>query len=378
MNFPIYLDYAATTPIDPQVLAEMLPYLTTHFGNPASSSHAYGWLAEEAITTATERIATSLKCEKNEILFTSGATESINLGIKGYLDANTSHNEIITFKTEHKATLDTLFSLEKKGFKVKYLPVNNNGTIDLELFEKSISSTTALVSLMLVNNETGIINPVKTITEIAKKQRVAVHCDAAQAIGKIPVSFLELDVDLLSFSGHKIYAPKGIGGLIVKKNTLLSAQIVGGGQQRNYRSGTLNVPGIVAIGKATDLATKNQPEEYIRINKLASEFSKSLTSQFSYCKINAESSPRVPHILNVCFNNLDGEELLMKLNKIAISNGSACNAATQLPSHVLIAMGMSNTEAFGSLRFSFGRMTTVNEVNDAKSFLFNVLMTANI
>lgn len=362
MKLPIYLDYAATTPVDESVLEEMLPYFNQNFGNAASRYHAFGWLADDAVQVSMDRISKVINCKNSDIIFTSGATESINLAIKGYFDANPDKTHFITISTEHKATLDTIKNIMNKGIKTSVIGVNGEGEINIEELEKSIRPETGLISLVWVNNETGVIHPLEKIVAIAKMNKIVVHVDGTQAIGKVAVDFQNLGIDLLSFSAHKFYGPKGIGVLIRNKEVKIESQIVGGGHQKNLRSGTLNIPGIVGLGKAIEVSTKNIENEQIRINKMSNYFESELLMHFPFCSINARNVSRVPHIQNVCFTGFDGQELLNRFSNLAISNGSACNSASTFPSHVLKAMGLSDTDAFSSLRFSFGKFTTSDEI----------------
>jgi cysteine desulfurase len=370
MNYPVYLDYAATSPCDPLVLEAMLPYFSVHFGNSGSRHHAYGWMAQDALEIATNEIANLLNCVPKEIIFTSGATESINLAIKGLYKPNSHY---ISINTEHKASLETLLELKKQGASCSILQVDRLGQIDLEELENKIQENTELISICWVNNETGLVLPIEQILKIAKHKKVKVHIDATQAVGKIALDFKKLDVDLLSFSAHKIYGPKGVGVLLKKQDIALSSQINGGGQQRSLRSGTLNIPGIVGLAKAVELAVKSQDSEYQRIESLSQKFAQELLSKYDFCKINAAESTRVPHILNICFKGHDGEELLNRFSKIAISNGSACNSASTMPSYVLKAMGLNDADAYASLRFSFGRMTNESDIEKALESIGKVL-----
>jgi cysteine desulfurase len=357
MNYPIYLDYAATTPVDARVLKEMLPFFTQHFGNAASRFHAFGWQAEEAVDEAKKKISDKLGCNVKEIVFTSGATESINLALKGVFEGAKGH--LITVKTEHKATLDTASYLEENGNKVSFLEVDADGIIDLDVLNESITTDTKLISVMHVNNETGVVLPVSEIIKIAHEKGVLVHIDATQSIGKLP---FPQEADLVSFSGHKIYGPKGIGCLIAKSNVVVSTQIHGGKQQRNRRSGTLNVPGIVGIAEAVSLLDF---EEDSKLEKLRNDFEESVLKALPNAKVNGLKADRVGNISNFTFSGIDGEELLMKLTKIAISNGSACNSASTEASYVLRAMGLSEQDAFSSLRFSLGKGTSKTDMGNA-------------
>lgn len=365
MNYPIYLDYAATTPLDKRVLKVMLPYFTQHFGNAGSRQHAYGWLAAEAVTTARQNVANCIGASEKEIVFTSGATEAINLAIKGITEASLGDKKhIITISTEHKATLEVCKSLENSGVEVSYLSVNTAGEISLEELKNAVQENTILITLLWGNNETGVIHPIKKVVEIAHESGVLVHVDATQTVGKLPVSVSELSVDLLSFSSHKIYGPKGIGALFIKKGTPVFSQQHGGGQERNLRGGTLNVSGIVGLGEACNLAV-DEIADNNRIEELRNLLENLLSEKLPEIQINGRNADRLPHISNISFPNVDGEELLMRLNKIAISNGSACNSAATEPSHVLKAMGLSDELAYASVRFSLGKFTTAEDIHTA-------------
>jgi cysteine desulfurase len=369
-NLPIYLDYAATTPVAEEVLADMLPYFSSVFGNPSSRHHAFGWFAEEAVDTALSQISESLGVLKSEIVFASGATESINLALKGFLSQNTDY-KLITIKTEHKATLDVAQQLTDAGREVVYLDVDATGNISIETLEKELQKGPALVAMLLVNNETGLIHPIEEIGALVHRYGGKVHVDATQAVGKMPLNFREMQIDLLSFSAHKIYGPKGVGALLVKKDIKIAAQIAGGGHQRGRRSGTLNVPGIVGLGKAVKLSVKNLNENQAHLRSLKARFEEKVIVLGG--KINSEGAERAVHISNICFVGKDGEDLLMKLHKIAISNGSACNSASTLPSHVLKAMGYSDADAYSSLRFSFGVNTKTEDIDKALEHLAEVI-----
>jgi cysteine desulfurase len=351
MALPIYLDYAATTPLAPEVLNEMLPYFIENFGNAGSRHHAYGWLAEEAVDESKERIAKAFLCKKNEIIFTSGATESINLALKGFLELNPNY-QIISCATEHKATLEVVADVAKRSIKTTFLEVNKEGEISLEELETELQKGKSLVSIIWVNNETGLIHPISEIIKLKEKYDFVLHVDATQALGKIKMDFS--NIDFLSFSAHKIYGPKGMGGLLINDSQKINSQILGGGQQRNMRSGTLNIPGIVGMGKALELANNRIVAFNAHCQKLKSRLESEILKNHPKTKINASNSRRVSNISNICFDGFDGEDLMRKLHKVAISNGSACNSATTFPSHVLTAMGMSEADAFASLRFSFG------------------------
>lgn len=351
MALPIYLDYAATTPLAPEVLDEMMPYFTENFGNAGSRHHAYGWLAEEAVDEAKERIARAFLCKKNEITFTSGATESINLALKGFLGLNPDY-QIISCTIEHKATLEVVADLGKKSIQTTLLKVNNQGEISLEMLEIELQKGKSLVSLMWVNNETGGIHPISEIIKLKEKYDFVLHVDATQAVGKIPMDFD--GIDFLSFSAHKIYGPKGMGGLLINDSQKINPQILGGGQQRNMRSGTLNIPGIVGLGKAVDTAKNRIGDFNASCEKLKASLESEVLKIYPKARVNGSDTQRVSNISNICFEGFDGEDLMRKLHKVAISNGSACNSATTFPSHVLTAMGLNETDAFSSLRFSFG------------------------
>lgn len=368
MNYPIYLDYAATTPVDSEVMRRMLPYFTEHFGNASSRFHAYGWQAEEAVDLAKKTIATEIDCQADEIIFTSGATESINLALKGVFENQNGH--LITVQTEHKATLDAAKYIEEKGISVTYLDVNQDGNIDLDQLEASFNVETKLISVMQVNNETGVVLPISEIVKKAHEKGILVHVDMSQSFGKLA---FPIDADLASFSGHKIYGPKGMGCLIVKKSVPISAQIHGGKHQRNRRSGTLNIPGIVGITEALRLTMRLKEEENARIENRKKDFEETILNELPFVSINGSGSQRVSNISNLCFHGLDGEELLMKLTKIAVSNGSACNSASTEPSYVLKAMGLSEEDSYGSLRFSLGRYTTEADMRNAADHVVEIV-----
>jgi cysteine desulfurase len=363
MNYPIYLDYAATTPLDKRVLEVMLPYFTQHFGNAGSQQHAYGWVAAEAVATARHQVADCIGATAKEIVFTSGATEAINLAIKGVLQSSSREKKhIITISTEHKATLEVCKSLESQGVEVSYLPVNSDGKINKEALKNAIQESTILISLLWGNNETGVIHPVKDITAIAHECNILVHVDATQSIGKVPVSVANLGIDLLSFSSHKIYGPKGVGALFIKKGISVLTQQYGGGQERYLRGGTLNISGIIGFGEACKLASE-EIEDNKRIKNLRDLLEKLLQEQLLEIQINGQRNDRLSHISNISFPGIDGEELLMRLNKVAVSNGSACNSAATEPSHVLKAMGLSDELAYASVRFSLGKFTTTEDIH---------------
>lgn len=374
MNYPIYMDYNATTPLDKRVLEAMLPYLTEHFGNAASRSHAYGWKAAEAVDIARQQVASILGASEKEIIFTSGATESVNLAIKGTFEAfRHIGNHIITVKTEHKVVLDTCQHLEKLGSEITYLEVDSEGNISLENLEKAIRTSTILISVMAANNEIGVIHPIKEIAKIAHQHNVLFHTDATQAVGKIPINVIEDGIDLLSFSGHKIYGPKGVGGLFVRKKLNIIAQQDGGKHERGMRSGTLNVAGIVGLGEASEICQNIMFEEAIRLSDLRNKLENGILENVPNTQINGDSRRRLPNTSNINFGKIDGEQLLMDLNEIAVSNGSACNSASTEPSYILKAMGLDDTLAYSSIRFSLGRMTQENDITIAIKHIANVV-----
>jgi cysteine desulfurase len=369
MQQPIYLDNNATTKVDERVLNEMLPYFTQHFGNAASRTHVFGWIAEEAVEHAREQVAKIINATAREIVFTSGATESINLAVKGVYESYASKgNHIITCATEHKAVLDTCKHLEKLGADVTYLPVNSDGRISLSELEKNIKPATILIAIMYANNEIGVIQPVKEIAAIAKKHDVLFFCDAAQAVGKIPVDVMEDDISILSISAHKLYGPKGIGALYVRRKNprvKLIAQMDGGGHENNMRSGTLNVPGIVGFGKACELCMNEMETDAERLSKLRDKLENALTAQGNVY-VNGSKEHRLPHTTNLSFKGVVANQLMMSFNKnIAVSSGSACTSALVEPSYVLKALGLSDELANASLRFGLGRFTTENEIDFA-------------
>jgi len=365
----IYLDHNATTPVDEEVLDEMLPYFKTHFGNASSRSHPLGWIAEEAVKIARERVAEGLQIAPNEIVFTSGATESVNLAMKGVWEMYRSKgNHIVTFMTEHKAVLDTCAALEKKGASVTYLPVDHQGLPDLEELEKAIRPETILVAAMWANNETGVIFPIKAIGELCEEKQVLFFSDATQAVGKIKVHPRLLKVHLLAFSGHKIYGPKGVGGLYVSgrhPRVRLASMLDGGGHERGFRSGTLNVPGIVGLGKAFEVAMRRMPEDTRDWISWRDWLEHALLENVPYSFVNGAGTDRLPNVANIGFKHVESERLMMTFNqKIALSSGSACTSASLEPSHVLSAMGLTEDEAHGSLRYSFGRSNQQYELEE--------------
>jgi len=369
MKFPVYLDYNATTPCDERVVEAMLPFFTKHFGNAASRSHPYGWEAEEAVEYAREQLAKLIGAEPKEIIFTSGATEADNLALKGVFQMYPGKgNHIITVNTEHKAVLDTCRRLEAEGGEVTYLNVKPDGIIDLEELEASIRPTTILIAVMYANNETGTIQPVKEIGAIAKKRGVLFFTDSTQAVGKIPVNVLEDEIDLMAFSAHKMYGPKGVGALYVRRKNprvKITPQIDGGGHEKGLRSGTMNVPAIVGFGKAAELALNEMKTESKRLSALRDKF-ESEVLKLDGTAINGSTVKRLPHVSNISFGYVDGNALMIGLNKnIAVSSGSACTSASPEPSHVLKALGLDDEPAHSSLRFSLGRNTTGEEIDYA-------------
>ena len=364
-NMPIYMDYSATTPVDPRVAQKMIPYITEHFGNPASRSHPYGWEAEEAVEEARGQIAALVNADPREIVFTSGATESDNLALKGIAEFYQDRGKhIITVKTEHKAILDTARELERKGFEVTYLDVLENGLIDLEVLKATIRPDTILVSVMMVNNEIGVIQDVATIGEICRERGVFFHVDAAQATGKVEIDLQKLKVDLMSFSAHKTYGPKGIGALYVRRKprVRLEAQMHGGGHERGMRSGTLATHQIVGMGEAFRIAKEEMESENARIKALRDRLWAGL-STMEEVHVNGDLNQRVPHNLNVSFNFVEGESLMMAIKDVAVSSGSACTSASLEPSYVLRALGRSDELAHSSIRFTVGRFTTETEID---------------
>jgi cysteine desulfurase len=367
LKLPIYLDNNATTPMDPRVLETMLPYFTQHFGNAASRNHPFGWQAEEAVDYAREQVAKLIGADPKEIIFTSGATEGDNLGIKGVFEMYASKgNHIITATTEHKAVLDTCKHIEKLGGEVTYLEVKANGLIDLQELEAAIKPTTILISIMYANNEIGVIQPIQEITAIAKKHGILFFTDATQAVGKIPVDVNKDGIDLMTFTGHKMYGPKGIGALYVRRKNprvKVTAQMDGGGHERGMRSGTLNVPGIVGFGKACELCRLEMEADTKRISVLRDKLETELM-KLEEAYINGTTEARLPHVTNISFKHVEGEGLLMGFNKnIALSSGSACTSASLEPSYVLKALGLGDDLAHSSLRFGLSRFTTEEEVD---------------
>ena len=371
MQLPIYLDYSATTPVDPRVVDAMLPYLRQQFGNPASRSHQFGWDAEKAVEQAREQVAALVNADPREIIWTSGATESTNLALKGVAHFNRDRGKhLVTVKTEHKATLDTMRELEREGFQVTYLDVLPNGLLDLAELEAALRPDTIAVSVMFVNNEIGVIQDVAAIGELTRKRGIVFHCDAAQATGKVAIDLNTLKVDLMSFSAHKTYGPKGIGALYVRRKprVRLEAQMHGGGHERGLRSGTLPTHQIVGMGEAFRIAREEMNVENERIRVLRDRLLRGL-SAIEETYVNGDLDARVPHNLNISFNFVEGESLIMAIKDIAVSSGSACTSASLEPSYVLRALGRSDELAHSSIRFTVGRFTTAEEIDYAIDLL---------
>jgi cysteine desulfurase len=367
MQLPIYMDNHATTPVDPRVLEAMLPYFTQTFGNAASRNHSFGWAAEEAVEKAREQIARLINADPKEIVFTSGATESDNLAIKGVAEMYRDKGDhIITSVIEHKAVLDTCKRLEKNGYRVTYLPVDDVGLVRLEELQEAITDQTILVSIMHANNEIGTIQPVGEIGRIAHERGVLFHTDAVQAVGKIPVDVQAMNIDLLSLTAHKIYGPKGCGALYVRKKgprVRLVAQVDGGGHERGMRSGTLNVPGIVGLGKACEICQAEMEEESRRLTGLRDRMIRSITTRIPDAYLNGHPTNRLPHNVNISYAYVEGESLLMGLKEVALSSGSACTSASLEPSYVLKSLGVGDELAHSSIRYGLGRFNTAEEVD---------------
>ena len=371
MRLPIYLDYSATTPVDPRVAEKMIPYLTEFFGNPASRSHAFGWKAEAAVEEARAHVAALIGADPKEIVWTSGATEGNNLALKGAANFyKTKGRHIITQKTEHKAVLDTVRELERQGFEATYLEVEPNGLVSLEKFRAALRPDTILASIMMVNNEIGVIQPVWEIAEICREKGVIFHCDAVQAAGRIEIDLSKLKVDLLTITAHKIYGPKGIGALYVRRKprVRIEAQIHGGGHERGFRSGTLPTHQIVGFGEAARLAKLEMATENERVRALRDKLWKSI-SDMEEVYVNGDLERRIPHNLNVSFNFVEGESLIMAVKDIAVSSGSACTSASLEPSYVLRALGRNDELAHSSVRITLGRFTTEEEVDYAAGLI---------
>jgi cysteine desulfurase len=365
---PIYLDYQATTPMDPRVLEAMIPYFMEKFGNPHSRSHAYGWEAEEAVEKARAQVAHIIGADEREVIFTSGATESNNLALKGvahfYKDKK---NHIVTLVTEHKCVLDSLRHLEEEGFQVTYLPVKQDGLVDLAELEKAITDKTVIVSVMAVNNEIGVIQPLAEIGKLCRKKGAFFHTDCAQAVGKIPLDVEAMNIDLMSISGHKLYGPKGIGALYVRRKPRirLQALITGGGQERGMRSGTLPTPLCVGLGEACEIAEREMAEEAKRLTRLRDRFYNAIKEKLPEVYLNGSLEHRIPGNLNISFAYVEGESLILGINDLSVSSGSACTSASLEPSYVLRALGVDEAMAHTSLRIGFGRFTTEDEVDRA-------------
>jgi len=364
-NRPIYLDYNATTPVDPLVLEAMLPWFTEQFGNAASRTHLYGWEAADAVTKARKQVAKLIGAGEKEIVFTSGATESNNLALKGAFEASTNGKHIITIATEHKAVLDTCQHLEALGAEVTYLMPTADGLVSLEQVQAAMRPDTLLVSVMYANNENGVIQPIADIGRLCRERGILFHTDATQAVGKIVMQVVFDHVDLLSLSAHKLYGPKGVGALYVRRGVKLTAQQDGGRHERGNRSGTLNVPGIVGLGKACQLAYVNMEEEHQRLAYLRDRLEKKILETLPNTYLNGNPTHRLPQTTNISFGQVDGEELLMSFNRIAVSSGSACTSASVEPSFVLKALGVPDELAYASVRFSLGRFTTEEDVEAA-------------
>jgi cysteine desulfurase len=364
---PIYLDYNATTPVDKRVLEAMLPYFTEKFGNASSRTHAFGWIAEDAVTTARKQVADLIHCMDQEVVFTSGATEGINLAIKGvWENYQVKGNHIITLATEHKAVLDTCKTLEKKGARITYLPVGRDGLIDLDVLRKALMPQTILVSIMYANNETGVMQPISKIAEIVHANNSIFMCDATQAVGKININVMEEHIDLMCLSAHKFYGPKGVGALYVRRKdprVSLVPLFDGGGHERGIRSGTLNVTGIVGLGKACEIARQEMWDDAARISRLRTRLEQQLCDNIEDVYINGSTKNRLFNTTNIAFLKTRSESLISKIPGIAVAMGSACTSAIAEPSHVLKAMGLSDSASYSSIRFSLGKYTTAEEIN---------------
>ncbi len=377
MKIPIYLDNHATTPLDPRVLEAMMPYLTDRFGNAASRNHSFGWEAEKAVEEARKKIAALIGADPKEIVFTSGATESDNLAIKGVAEMYAQKGDhVITAATEHKAVLDTCKRLEKRGFRVTFLPVGADGLIDLDQLRTAITDKTVLVSIMHANNETGVLQPIREIGAVARERGVLFHSDTVQSIGKVAVNVEADHLDLASISGHKIYGPTGVGALWVRRRNprvQLTAQMDGGGHERGMRSGTLNVPGIVGLGEACVICAREMQEESVRLAGLRDRLKQRLESELDEVHVNGSMEHRLPGNLNMSFAYVEGESLLMGINDVAVSSGSACTSATLEPSYVLKAMGVGDDLAHTSIRFGIGRFNTAEEIDHVAGRVIEVV-----
>ena len=377
MKTPVYFDNHATTQMDPRVLKAMLPYFTEYFGNAASRNHSFGWEAEKAVDKARKQIADLIGATPKEIIFTSGATESNNLAIKGVAEMyGEKGNHIITAATEHKAVLDTCKKLEKEGFRVTYLPLKEDGLLDLDLLRQAITDKTILVTIMYANNEIGVIQPIAEIGKICHERGVLFHTDGVQAVGKVPVNVIKANIDMMSITGHKIYGPKGVGALYVRRKSprvQLTAQMDGGGHERGMRSGTMNTPGIVGLGEACAICQQDMAEESKRLSHLRDKLKSKLESELDEVFINGTMEHRLPHNLNMSFAYVEGESLLMGINDIAVSSGSACTSATLEPSYVLKALGVGDDLAHTSIRFGLGRFNTEEEVDYVADRMISVV-----
>ena len=377
MKLPIYMDNHATTPVDPRVFEAMKPYFMETFGNAASRNHSFGWQAEEAVEKSRKQIADLIGANAKEIVFTSGATESNNLALKGVAEMYAEKgNHIITAATEHKAVLDTCKRLEKRGIRVTYLPVQTNGLVDLQMLQDAITDKTILISVMYANNEIGVLQPIAEIGKLAKSKGVLLHTDATQAVGKVPVNVIKDNIDLASLSAHKMYGPKGVGALYVRRKSprvQITAQMDGGGHERGMRSGTLNVPGIVGLGEACALCQAGMPEESKRLAYLRDKLRGKLEKELDEVYINGTMEHRLPNNLNISFAYVEGESLLMGINDIAVSSGSACTSATLEPSYVLKALGAGDDLAHSSIRFGLGRFNTEEEVDYVAAKVIDVV-----
>lgn len=374
MRLPVYLDYNATTPVDSRVLETMLPWFSEHFGNAASRTHLYGWTAEEAVTNARKQVAKLLNVNPKEVVFTSGATEANNLAIKGLFEKKSVQGKhIVTVATEHKAILDTCHHLEEWGAEVTYLVPSSDGLISLHQLANALRKDTILVSVMYANNEIGVIQPIREMAALAHSVGAVFHSDATQAVGKVAIDMHSDGIDLLSLSAHKLYGPKGVGALIVKQGIELSQQLDGGGHERGRRSGTLNVPGIVGLGKACEIAQKEMKSEYERLKLLRDRLEQGILAQVPHTFVNGNTATRLPHLTNICFEHIDGENLLLSLKDVAVSTGSACTSASVLPSYVLKVLGLTDDQAYASLRLSLGRFTTDEEITFALQHIKEVV-----
>jgi cysteine desulfurase len=368
-RLPVYLDYNATTPVDSRVLEAMLPYFCEHFGNPASRSHAYGWRAEEAVENARRQVASLVGASAKEIVFTSGATESNNLAIRGVVEMSRAKgNHIITCRTEHKAVLDVCAALAESGWEVTYLTPDADGCLTADQVDQAVTDRTILISLMVANNETGVLHPIEEIGRVAKRRDVLFHTDATQAVGRLPVNVQAMGVDLLSLSAHKMYGPKGTGALYVRARgprVRLAGQILGGGHERGLRSGTLNVPGIVGLGKACEITAAQIPDEAPRLRALRDRLERGIAERLPHVKRNGHAIRRLPNTSNLSFGGVEGQAILLKLRDLAVSSGSACTSASPDASFVLRAMGVEEDLAGSAIRFSLGRPTTEAEIDFA-------------